>query len=147
LNVAVDVRKGMPPVELDRGEFEKRYRRGYADPVFKPLRKELNAIISAAWDAYSNSRKSPNTRKAGAGFADPDYDIAIDWLEAKAAIDDAQKRHDDTNGKPRLRRRRKSGSVIDARQEGDGSERARTERVALPQAFKGPPFRRCLARG
>jgi hypothetical protein len=68
-----DVRKGMPAVKLDRAEFEKRYRSRFIDPAFKPLEKEIDAIIGAAWDAYSNSRKAPVTRKAGAGFADPDY--------------------------------------------------------------------------
>jgi hypothetical protein len=41
---------------------------------------------TAAWDAYSNGRKSPLTRKAGPGFADPDYDLAADWLAARDAI-------------------------------------------------------------
>ncbi len=70
------VRKGMPPVELARDEFEKRYRSRFVDPAFKPLQRELDAIIVAAWDAYSHSRKAPVTRKAGAGFADPEYDVA-----------------------------------------------------------------------
>jgi len=47
-----DVRKGMPAVKLAREEFEKRYRSRFADPVFGPLQKELDAIIAAAWDAY-----------------------------------------------------------------------------------------------
>jgi hypothetical protein len=67
----VDVRKGMPPVKLTREEFETRYRSRFADPVFEPLQRELDTIIAAAWDAYSHSRKSPVTRKAGPGFADP----------------------------------------------------------------------------
>jgi hypothetical protein len=37
-------------------------------------------IIAGAWDGCSNSRKAPVTRKAGPGFADPDYDHALDWL-------------------------------------------------------------------
>src|SRR6266576_6821982 len=86
----VDVRKGMPPVKLPREEFEKRYRSRFADPAFKPLQRELDAIIAAAWDGYSNSRKAPVTRKAGPGFADPDYDIAVDWLAAREAILAAQ---------------------------------------------------------
>ena len=63
-----DVRKGMPPVKLSRYEFEKRYRARFVDPAFQPLGKELDAIIGAAWDAYSHSRKAPLTRKAGAGL-------------------------------------------------------------------------------
>jgi multimeric flavodoxin WrbA len=97
-----DVRKGMPPVRLWREEFERRYRSQFVDPAFAPLRRELDAIVAAAWDAYSHSRKAPLTRKAGAGFADPDYDIAADWLEARAAIAEAQRQHDDADQIPRI---------------------------------------------
>jgi multimeric flavodoxin WrbA len=98
----IDVRKGMPPVKLCREEFEGRYRRRFIDPVFKSLTRELDAIVEAAWDAYSHSRKSPITRKAGPGFADPDYEISVDWLAAREAILAAQRRHDDINEKPRI---------------------------------------------
>ena len=54
-----DVRKGMPPVKLPRKEFEKRYRSRFVDPAFQPLQRELDAIVAAAWDAYSHSRKVP----------------------------------------------------------------------------------------
>jgi hypothetical protein len=47
----IDVRKGMPPVKLSQDEFEKRYRSPFIDPVFKPLDRELRAIVDAAWDA------------------------------------------------------------------------------------------------
>ena len=90
-----DVRKGMPPRRLDRGTFEKRFKSAFVDPVFSPLQRELQAITDAAWDAYDDSRKAPITRKAGAGFADPDYDIAVDWLIARDAIDAASRLHDD----------------------------------------------------
>ena len=96
---APEIRKGMPPVKLSRAEFEQRYRSRYVDPVFRPLQRELDAIVAAAWDAYSHSRKAPLTRKAGPGFADPDYEIAVDWLEAREAILAAQRRHDDA-GEP-----------------------------------------------
>ena len=62
----VDVRKGMPPVKLPREEFEKRYRSRFVDPAFRPLQRELDAIIAAAWDGYSNSRKAPVTRTESA---------------------------------------------------------------------------------
>jgi multimeric flavodoxin WrbA len=97
-----DIRKGMPPVKLARAEFEERYRRRFIDPAFEPLQSELDAIIGAAWDAYSSSRKSPRTRKAGEGFADPDYEIAEDWLAARSATLEAQQRHDDSRKRPRI---------------------------------------------
>src|ERR1700716_2988939 len=99
---SVEVRKGMPAVKLSREEFEKRYRSRFADPVFQPLQRELDAIVGAAWEGYSNSRKAPVTRKAGPGFADPDYDISVDWLAARDAILAAQRRHDDSNETARI---------------------------------------------
>jgi multimeric flavodoxin WrbA len=99
---SVDVRKGMPPVQLSRDEFDKRYRSRFADPAFEPLQRELDAIVEAAWDGYVNSRKAPNTRKAGPGFADPDYEISVDWLAAREAILAAQRRHDDAGETPRI---------------------------------------------
>jgi multimeric flavodoxin WrbA len=92
----------MPSVELSRAEFEKRYRSRFADPAFKPLQRELDAIIAAAWDGYANSRKSPVTRKAGPGFSDPAYEISVDWLAAREAILAAQRRHDAAGETPRI---------------------------------------------
>ena len=97
-----DVRKGMPAVKLPRTEFEKRYRSRFVDPAFQPLQRELDAIVEAAWDAYSHSRKAPHTRRAGPGFADPDYEISVDWLAAREAILEAQRRHDDATAQPRI---------------------------------------------
>ncbi|MDP1865127.1 MAG: flavodoxin family protein [Bradyrhizobium sp.] len=98
----LDIRKGMPSVELSREEFESRYRSRFADPAFEPLARELDAIVAVAWDGYSNSRKAPHTRKAGPGFADPDYDLSVDWLAAREAIIAAQRRHDDASKTPRI---------------------------------------------
>jgi hypothetical protein len=42
------------------------------------------------------------TRKAGPGFADPDYEISVDWLAAREAILAAQRRHDDADETPRI---------------------------------------------
>jgi multimeric flavodoxin WrbA len=97
-----EIRKGMPSVELSREEFSRRYRSRYADPAFKPLDREIEAIVAAAWDAYSHSRKAPNTRKAGPGFSDPGYDIAVDWLAARDAVLEAQRRHDRAGETPRV---------------------------------------------
>jgi multimeric flavodoxin WrbA len=93
----IDVRKGMPSTKLSREEFDRRFRSRFTDPAFEPLEAELRAMTAAAWDGYTNSRKSPRTRKAGTEFSDPDYDLATDWIDARAAIAAAQKRHDDPN--------------------------------------------------
>jgi multimeric flavodoxin WrbA len=92
----------MPSPRLDEDEFKRRFLSQYVDPAFAPLGADLQRLAHAAWDAYANSRKSPRTRKAGAEFADPDYDLPTDWLAARQAIAAAQARHDDQTGPTRI---------------------------------------------
>jgi multimeric flavodoxin WrbA len=95
-------RKGMPSPQLDEAEFRRRFLAQYRDPAFTPLGDALDKVAAAAWDGYINARKSPVTRKAGPGYADPNYDMAVDWLATKAAVDAAQARHDDGDGPLRV---------------------------------------------
>jgi multimeric flavodoxin WrbA len=106
----IEPRREMPDPRLSREDFRRRYLRPFVDPAFDRLRGQLAEIEEVAWQAYSAGRKAPRTRKAGPDFADPDYDMSIDWLEARAAIAAAQRRHDDpaaaariliVNGSPR----------------------------------------------
>jgi multimeric flavodoxin WrbA len=92
----------MPDPQLDEAEFRRRYLSAFADPAFDSLRVEIDRIAGAAWDGYSNHRKAPRTRKAGPGYADPDYDLAVDWIAAKAEIEAAQARHEDSDGPCRV---------------------------------------------
>ncbi len=87
-------RKGMPDVKLDRAEFTTRFRSAFTDPAFDKLDAELGAIAAVAWEGYEDGRKSPRTVKAGPGFADPDYDLSVDWVAARNAIMAARQRHD-----------------------------------------------------
>ncbi|MDG3439410.1 flavodoxin family protein [Nitrospirillum amazonense] len=95
-------RKGTPSPLLDEGEFRRRFLAPFQDPAFDALSGELDRVAAAAWDAYSHHRKSPRTRKAGPGFHDPDYDLAVDWIAASDAIQAAQRQHDDPAGPSRL---------------------------------------------
>jgi len=95
-------RKGMPSPRLAEAEFRSRHRELFLDPAFEPLSAELEQIGAAAWDAYESSRKSPYTAKAGAGYADPDYDLSVDWIAARQALDEAEKRHSDRSTPPRI---------------------------------------------
>ena len=99
---APEPRKGSPSPRLDEGEFKRRFLSQYPDPAFDPIRADLDRVAGAAWDAYANERKSPQTRKAGPGYADPDYDLAVDWIAAKEAIDEARARHQDKSGPSRI---------------------------------------------
>ncbi|HEV2044894.1 MAG TPA: flavodoxin family protein, partial [Sphingomicrobium sp.] len=97
---APEPRKGMPSPQLDEGEFRSRFLDQFIDPAFDPLKDELDRIAAVAWDGYSEGRKSPVTKKAGKGYADPDFELSVDWIAAKAAIDAARKEHDDEKEPP-----------------------------------------------
>jgi len=88
----VKVRTGMPSVQLDKREFKQRFLARFYDPDFEPLSRELDKIADAAWKTYDEYHKTPRTRKAGSGFADPDYELAIEWLETRANIGAAARR-------------------------------------------------------
>jgi multimeric flavodoxin WrbA len=77
------VRKGQAPAKLNRDEFHLVFSRSHADPAYKTVARELAAVEEVAWQAYVDSRKAPVTVKAGPGFADPDYDLSIEWKEAR----------------------------------------------------------------
>jgi len=88
-------RKGMPDPKLDRPTFEARFRAQFPGPAFKGVGDALDRMTAAAWEEYDAGRKAPRTRKAGKGYHDPDYDLAVDWIDAKAAVDAAELRHRD----------------------------------------------------
>jgi multimeric flavodoxin WrbA len=94
-------RTGMPSPRLTEHEFRRRFLERFADPAFDQLSLELDKIAAAAWDAYAHSRKAPHTRKAGDEFADPDYDLSVDWLAARERIRAAERRHAD-RGRPAI---------------------------------------------
>ena len=98
----VDIRKGMPDPKLERAAFERRFLARFADPAFDPMRLQLERAAGIAWQAYDEGRKAPVTRRAGIGYADPAYALAVDWLEARAAIDAARAQHDDASGPARF---------------------------------------------
>ncbi|RZL63318.1 MAG: flavodoxin family protein [Variovorax sp.] len=84
------IRTGQAPEKLQRAEFHARFMQAYQDPAFEAVAESLQRIEIVAWEAYDEGRKAPVTRKAGPGYADPDYELSVDWLAAKARIDAAQ---------------------------------------------------------
>ena len=97
-----DVRKGQGSVELSQDEFARRLRQRFDDPVFAGAARDIERITDLAWDGYVGNRKSPRQRKAGAGFADPDYMLSEDWLAARAAIEAAERRQKDPRAPARI---------------------------------------------
>ncbi len=98
----VKVRKGMPSVALGKAEFARRARRRFYDPAFKSVEKEIERIIDVAWDGYNESRKSPRTRPAGGGYADPSYELSVEWSEASRAIKRAEREQRSRSSKARI---------------------------------------------
>ncbi len=90
-----DVRKGQAPGQISRTEFGERFQASFKDPAFAPEKEAIGRIEQIAWLAYKDERKAPVTRKAGPGYADPDYDLSVDWLAAHDAIAAAQARQAD----------------------------------------------------
>jgi multimeric flavodoxin WrbA len=96
------VRKGQGDVKLSREEFEQRLRERFSDPAFAAIGDALDRVADVAWTAYDEYHKSPRTRKAGPGFADPDFDLPVEWLAARDRILEARRAHDDPAGRPRV---------------------------------------------
>ena len=84
------VRKGQYDGKLARETFRLRFMRRFYDPAFQPEHDALARLEAIAWDAYADGRKAPLTVKAGSGYADPDYDLSIEWKETRDRLDRAQ---------------------------------------------------------
>ncbi len=97
-----EVRKGQGSVALTREEFERRLRERFYDPAFAAVAGEIDRVVAIAWESYDSYRKSPRTRRAGPGFADPEFPLPVEWLEARDRILDAQRQHDDPAGQSRV---------------------------------------------
>jgi multimeric flavodoxin WrbA len=92
----------MPSVALSKAEFLRRFRERFYDPAFGAVKAELDRVADVAWDAYDEYRKSPRTRKAGRGFADPAFELPVEWLETRDRILEAERRQKSPRAKARI---------------------------------------------
>jgi multimeric flavodoxin WrbA len=97
-----EVRTGQTDTHIPREEFEKRYREQFFDPAFRPMDEQIAKLVEIAWNAYQGARKSPITRSAGVGFADPKYQLSVEWLAARAAVQEAQRVYEAAEGRSRV---------------------------------------------
>jgi multimeric flavodoxin WrbA len=95
-------RTGQSPGRLDRTTFELRFRERFADPAFQAEDDAIARLADIAWQAYQDGRKAPVTRPAGPGFADPGYEVAIEWLQARERLQAAQQRWRSPEGPSRV---------------------------------------------
>ena len=90
-----EVRTGQGSTKISRDEFRRRWRERFYDPAFDAVSAEIDRIADVAWASYDEYRKSPRTRKAGPGFADPEHEVPVEWLDARARIAEAEARQRD----------------------------------------------------
>ncbi|MBI1965011.1 MAG: flavodoxin family protein, partial [Betaproteobacteria bacterium] len=96
------VRRQSEYVPLTREQFRSRFFSKFYDPAFDKVRPELEKVFEVAWDGYSVYRKSPRTKPAGKGFADPKFPVAVEWLETRAKIEAAEKHQKDPKSPSRI---------------------------------------------
>ena len=96
------VRKGQGDVKLSREEFAGRLAERFYDPAFDVVRAEIDRIIEIAWRNYDQYHKDPRKRKAGPGFADPEFELPLEWLAARDAVIAAEQRQRDPSGPRRI---------------------------------------------
>ena len=96
-----EVRKGQAPPPIERNEFHLKFVRSFYDPAFRAEDAAIARLEDIAWQAYTEGRKAPVTRKGGAEFADPEYELSVEWLETRDKLAVAQKRWSDPGTKSR----------------------------------------------
>ncbi|MBV6319739.1 flavodoxin family protein [Duganella violaceipulchra] len=101
-DAAPKVRTGQAPAPLGRDEFHMQFMRSFQDPAFGPVRSALAQVEEIAWTSYRDGRKAPVTQKAGSGFADPDYELSVEWRATRDRLLAAEKRQKDVATRSRV---------------------------------------------
>jgi multimeric flavodoxin WrbA len=91
----IRIRTGQGDVKLTREEFARRIGERFYDPAFDACRADIDRIVEIAWTNYDEYHRSPRTRKAGREFKDPEFELPVEWLEARDRIQQAAAQHDD----------------------------------------------------
>nr|WP_206606210.1 flavodoxin family protein [Steroidobacter cummioxidans] len=88
--------------QIDKDVFRTRFRQRFYDPAFDGSMAEIDALADIAWEAYHEGRKSPRTRPAGPEFENPEYELSVQWLQAREEIRKAQRLHEESQGPTRI---------------------------------------------
>ncbi len=97
-----DVREDSEYAPLTKKEFRARFYEQYYDPAFQVVKEELERVFEIAWDGYISYRKSPIEKKAGKSFANPNFELPVEWLNTFHEIKQAQKKNADPASKTRV---------------------------------------------
>jgi len=100
--VVTEPRKGQAPAVLKRDEFHLEFRRSFFDPSFAAVQTEIEKVEQVAWENYINGKKAPITAKAGPEFAEPDYDLSVEWKSTRDKLIAAEDRQKDPSTKSKV---------------------------------------------
>jgi multimeric flavodoxin WrbA len=95
-------RTGQAPPVLTREAFRQRFMTNFHDPSFGGVQDALAKVEEVAWHNYVDGHKAPRTQKAGAGFADPDYDLSVEWRATRDRLQVAERTQKDANTASRV---------------------------------------------
>ncbi|MCV2360591.1 MULTISPECIES: flavodoxin family protein [Roseateles] len=96
------IRTGQAPLPLTRAQFSERFKGRFYDPAFDGEYAAIARLEEIAWAALQDGRKAPITQAAGRNFADPSYQISVQWLDTQQRLQAAQKRWSDSKAPGRL---------------------------------------------
>ena len=96
------IRKGQAPAPLTRAEFHERFATRFYDPAYAVESDAIARLEAIAWSAVQEGRKAPITRPAGRGFADPTYEVSVQWLDTRKRLRLAEKRWHDKSTPSRV---------------------------------------------
>jgi multimeric flavodoxin WrbA len=91
----IPVRKGQAPPALGRAEFRRRFEENFYDSTFDGERDAIRRLEEIAWRNYCDAHKSPRKEKAGPEFADPGFELAVEWKAARTRLIEAARRQSD----------------------------------------------------
>lgn len=95
-------RKGQFTGMLTREDFRTRFQASFGHPEFGNVKEALSQVEEVAWDVYINTRKTAGREKAGSGFADPDYELSVEWKQTRDKLLAAEARQKDANTRSRI---------------------------------------------
>jgi multimeric flavodoxin WrbA len=96
------VRKGQFPGMLSRAQFHERFQQSYFDPAYDAERDAIDRLEAIAWDAYCKNRKSPRTVKAGPGYADPEFEVSVEWRATRDKLRASEEKQKDAATQSRV---------------------------------------------
>jgi len=96
------IRTGQAPAPLTRAQFSERFALRFQDPAYEGEHEAIARLEEIAWLALKDGRKAPFTQPAGRGFADPTYEVSVEWLDTRQRLKAAQKRWRDASTPSRV---------------------------------------------